>query len=278
MMRILYNNVADAAASVVASSTAGSLGTANLLTDIKRDVWRSTSTTWTLTITWSTSQILSMAALPFCNFTSTATIRARAYTEASDPSPAVDSGSVLACAYAPLASWPWGEVALGVNAFSYGGGAYARVYFGTGAFKKLVLSGTDADNAAGYVEAARLVTGAYWQPERMPQQGELELIPRDLSINTRNDDGDLRTEQKPRTRSVPVPLRAFTPADRARIYEILRGNGISRPVFLSMFPNRVEDPQLEQMYQIWGKLANGNSAMANPARGTYAVPLEVEEM
>ena len=63
-----------------------------------------------------------LLALVAAGRTSTATIRARAYTLAADVSPAVDTGAVLACGYSPLGLWPWGTVPLGVNAFSYGGG------------------------------------------------------------------------------------------------------------------------------------------------------------
>jgi len=129
-MRILYDNAADRA-TVTASTTAGTLVAANLKTDIKSSVWRSTAIPAAITLIWDDPEVCNAVVLPFCNLTSTATIRARGYTNASDPSPAIDTGALPACAYAPLGMWDWGIDALGVNAYSYGGGTYALTWDGS---------------------------------------------------------------------------------------------------------------------------------------------------
>ena len=49
-LRILYENVADDCSSIAADSTSGTLVAANLLTDIKTEVHRSTSTTSTTSL------------------------------------------------------------------------------------------------------------------------------------------------------------------------------------------------------------------------------------
>jgi len=278
-LRILYENVADDCSSIAADSTSGTLVAANLLTDIKTEVHRSTSTTVRYTLEWADLQTLNMAALPFCNLTSTATIRARLYTNTSDvvgvATPAVDSGTVLACAYATLGSWAWGAAPLGVNAFSYGGASYGRVYFAEAQGRKLVVDVVDADNETGYIDAARLVTGRYWSPEKNPAYGA-SIAPDSNTQGRRTDSGDLRTERRPQFRVLKLDLHCLArEEDRATVYDILVGNGMTRPVFVSLFPES-GNPRREQAHQVYGKLSD--SAMSAPGFGVFAAPLAIEEI
>lgn len=278
-LRILYNNVADECSSIAADSTSGSLVAANLLTDTKTEVHRSTSTTVRYTLQWASLQTLNMAALPFCNLTSTATIRARLYTNTSDvvgsATPAGDSGVVLACAYAALGVWAWGSAPLGVNAFSYGGSAYGRVYFPSAQGRKLVLDVVDTDNTAGHIDAARIVAGHYWSPARNAAYGP-SIAPKSNTQGRRTDSGDLRTERRPQHRVLRLDLTHLDNADdRATVYDLLVGNGMTRPVFVSLFPEH-SDPRREQSHQVYGKLID--SAVSAPSFGVFAAPLEIEEI
>lgn len=278
-LRILYDNVADEASSLTADSTSGTLVAANMLTDIKSEVHRSVGTSVRYTLEWTGVQTLNAVVLPFCNLTSTATVQARVYTNTADvvgtATPAVDSGAVLACAYAPLGSWGWGAAVLGVNAFSYGGASYGRVYFTATQGKKLVIDIVDTNNTAGYIESARIVTGAYWSPAINPAHGS-SISPKSNTTHKRTDAGDLRTERRPTSRSLRFDLSVITDeADRATVYDILVGNGMSRPVFVSLFPADAE-PRLEQSHQIYGKL--NDSALSHPSYGIFAAPLEFEEI
>lgn len=274
-LRILYNNIADQASSLVASSTAGSLAASNLLTDIKSQIWRSTSTTATLTVQWSTGRMLGLVALPFCNFTSAATIRVQVYAEPTDVTPVLDTGAQLAAPYTPLGLWNWGYLPLGVNAYSYAGAAYAVIWFTITTGKKVVVTLEDATNAAGYLEASRLVMGSYWQAEVNPDWGASVNIA-DRTENFRNDAGDLLSDRGSIHKSVVLPLSQMTQTDRAAVFNLLRGNGLSRPLFVSVFPEDT-NTQLEQEHQVYGKLAKGSSiASANYAQ--FATNLEIEEL
>lgn len=274
-LRIVHDNAANRATSLVASTTAGALAAANLLTDRKSEVHRATGASVTYTVTWSTPELCSLVALAFANYTSTATIRVRAYTAAADSVPAVDVGPSLACAYARLGLWPWGTVPLGVNAFSYGGGAYGRLYITPGAYEKLVIDIVDDDNPAGYVEAARLITGAWWSPEYNAVQGAAAAV-NDTTSNSRSQAGDLRSDVGTVSRSVDLSLDAIAPADRPRLWNILRGSASSGPVFISVYPEHA-DAELEQAHQLYGKLASAKTISA-PLYGLFSAPLEVEEI
>jgi len=274
-LRILYDNAADRNLTLVASSTAGSLAVSNLLTDIKSQVWRSLTTSETLTATWANTELIGCVALPFCNFTSTATIRVRGYTNVADSIPLFDTGTVLACAYAPFGLWNWGLAPLGVNAFSYGGGTYGNVWISPNWVKKLVIDLVDAANTHGYIEASRLVTGSYWSPAVNAADGA-SISMEDSSKHLRSDAGDLMTDIGTRARKISVDIANISSDDRAMIMSILRGNGMPKPVYFSLFPEST-DPALEQTYQIYCKLS-AMSAVATPYFNTYSAPLELEEM
>lgn len=274
-LRIVYQNAADDNLSLTASSTAGSLAASNLLTDIKSEVWRSTGLTESLTVTWTDARLIGCVALPFCNFTSTATIRVRGYTNVGDASPVFDTGAVPACAYAPFGLWDWGLEPLGVNAFSYGGGAYANVWISPNWVKQLTIDLVDADNAAGYIEAARLVAGSYFEPTYNADYGA-EITYLDSSIQSRTDAGDLMTDVGTRARKISLNLSMMPTADRAELMKIIKGNGKSRPIYFSLFPEN-DDPELEQTYQIYCKLSD-ISAVTAPYFGAYSAPIELEEI
>ena len=81
-MRILYDNAADRA-TVTASSTAGALVAANLLTDRKSEVWRATGSTASIYAVWPSGATMQAVALPFCNLSPTAMLRVRLTNELS---------------------------------------------------------------------------------------------------------------------------------------------------------------------------------------------------
>lgn len=273
-LRIVYNNVADSA-TLTASSTAGSLTVTRLVTDYKSEVWRATSTSATLTATWSTAQMLGVVSLPFCNFTSTATIRVRGYTEPSDPTPFFDTTAKPCCAYSPLGQWDWGAQPLGVNAFSYAGGAYATVWFPIASVKKLVIDLVDTANTAGYIEAGRLVTGSYWTPALNADYGA-SVAPVDSTKVERTDSGDPIRGRGHKHRLLSVNLSEMSESDRAQCYNLLVGNGLARPVFISLYPES-DTPQLEQSHQLYGQL-NQLGAIAVPIFNRYSAPITVEEV
>jgi hypothetical protein len=272
-LRIIYDNAADRAV-LTASSTAGALVVANLQADGKGSVWRSTAKTASISAVWAQPEVLAGAALPFCNLSSTATIRVRGYTDAAGTVLAFDTGAVLACAYAPLGMSTWG-MPLGVNAFTFGGGTYARAWFAPVLVRKIVIDLADADNAASYLEAARLVVGASWSPKYNADYGA-SVTPEDASQHYRTDGGSLLTEVGARYRKLSIQLSHLTPLDRAEFWRIVRGNGKSRPMFVSLYPESA-DPELEQANQVYGKLPN-IPTISTPFFNTYSAPCEIEEI
>ena len=279
-MRILYNNVADKA-TLTASSTAGSLGVAALLTDIKSDVWRATSGVAQITATWSLAQVVGVVVLPFCNLSGGATIRVRGYTLATDALPLLDTGYTQAATTIPLDTtdtWSWGLDPLGVNAYTYGSGYGSRTYavswVTVGAYEKLVIDIDDTYNPAGYVEVSRLVAGYYYEASINPQHG-VDVGIADTSKHERSDAGDLITNRGTTHKTLSLNLSVMPVADRNIVWRLLR-NGVSKPFFLSLVPNAT-DAMEEQVFQIYGKLSR-QGAIKYQFVNQYNTTLEVEEI
>lgn len=273
-LRIIYDNAADRAV-LAASSQAGALGPVNLQREGKHDVLRSIGLALTITAIWPTYEIVGCVALPFCNLTPTATIRVRGYVEPDDNVPDFDTGAVPACEYASVGMWDWGALPLGVNAFSYGGGTYARCWFQMVDVKKLIIELDDPDNPAGYIEAARLVTGPYWSPEVNASYGA-GVTSVDTSTLNRDGAGGQTVARGAMYRKLSLALDNMTPLDRAEVWRIVRGNGLSRPLLVSLYPDD-EDGQLEQAHQVYGRLAS-NAAITTPYYQAYATNIDIEEL
>ena len=303
-LRIIYQNAADTSSTTItASSTASaSTSTSNLKLDPKAQVWRSGSVTTPIsngTYTAKANLVVTFAALttvggvmlPFCNLSSAATIRVRGYTGTAPvmlgttDSPTVtatgtlvfDTGTILACPYQPIGLWNWGTQPLGVNSYSYGGGTYARAWVTSQpSCTSLLIEIVDTANYSPYIEASRLIIGSYWSPKYNTSFG-LSQTPKDLSTNARSESGDLISNRGTIYNSVSFDLTYLTPSDRLEMSRILRGNGISKPLFVSLFPDNTSDPAKEQAHQVYGKLSQ-LSGIQHTMFDIYGTQIEIEEI
>ncbi len=293
-LRIIYNNLADSATITASSTASASTTTANLIKDAKTSIWRSATSSTTsvkanLVVTLPTASIVGGVILPFCNLTSVATIRVRGYTGAAPTlggtvdNPTItatgtlvfDTGNVAACPYQQLGLWAWGTLPLGVNSYSYGGGTYARVWFDQRSVTSLVIEIIDT-NASKYIEASRLVIGSYWSPTFNTSYG-LSLASKDLSEHNRTQSGDLVTNRGVRFNSMTFDLNWLTPSDRVSFNQIVKGNGLPKPLFISLFPDNNTDWAKEQSHQLYGKLSQ-LGAVSHPVYEMYSTQIEIEEI
>lgn len=303
-LRIIYNNLVDmVGATVTASTTAsGTTPASNMQIDSKSKVWRSGATkTVAFIITFpATGAVVDYVVggfmLPFCNLSSTAQIKVRGYAAASGgTSPAIsgttspsitpgsnpkfDTGWISAAPYQVFGLWNWGTVPIGANTYSYGGGTYGRVWIPTAsqlAVKWLAVEISDPDNASNYIEASRIVTGPYWSPKYNTSYG-LSSAVRDLSSHARTEAGDLDTVRGVRFNTLNFDMKYMDPNDRSRFLDIVRGNGLPRSLFISLFPDNTEDFDKEQQHQIYGKLSQ-LSYISHPWLEMYSTNIEIEEI
>jgi hypothetical protein len=270
-IRIVADNAIDRA-TLTASSTAGALIVSNLLTDKKSEVWRATSTSATLTATWTDSESISCVALPFCNLSPTATIRVRGYSDTAGTVQVLDTGTVSACPAPAVVPRGW-TAAQAASAYAYGGGAVARCWFTAVSVKRLVIDIVDTSNLQGYIEAAFLLAGAYWSPEK--NASNIGMTPVDLGQNYRTAADDLRTDAGTSHKTVQLELGRMTPADRAKLVGVLR-NSRAYPILVSGYPGS-SDLELERDYTIYGK-RSADSDVALQYAITYSTQIPIESV
>jgi hypothetical protein len=201
-------------------------------------------------------------------------MRVRGYTNAADVTAAVDTGVALACPVG-IGAWDWGTTALGVNSYAYAGASYAVAWFAQTSVKKIVIDLVDTSSPLGYVEAARVVAGAYWTPLNNADYG-VQLTMADASKHERSDAGDLRTDRGSMYKQISLDLTLMPAEDRNVIWNISRINGMSRPLFFSLSPE-VDDEVEEQTYSVYGKLSQ-QSSLRYQFANQHNTSIELEEI
>lgn len=301
-LRVIYSNAIDySGVTITASSTASSdTTTANLFKDSKASVWRSATGSTTgqakanLIVDFgATPRIVGGIILPFTNISSQATIRVRGYTGAvptttSDATnPSVVAGGVTvfdttqpAAPYAALGMWEWGALPLGINSYAFGGGTYGRIWlpnYQQISCTSLSIEIVDPNNTSKYIEAARLIVGAYWSPKYNTTYG-LSSGTKDTTTNSRSESGDLISNRGIRFRTIDFDLKWLTPSDQLDMTNIFRANGTYKPLFVSLFPdNDTDDYIMEQSHQLYGKLSSASSMQLNMGN-LYSTKLSLEEV
>lgn len=265
-LRIVYQNLADTS-TITASSTAAGLVASNLKLDAKSLVWRSTATTATLTVTLATTSTINCIILPFCNLTRTAIISINASGLLPD--------DILACPYTNPGEWASTLIPTGTSKYSYGGGTYARVYFSPVTVSSLQINISDPGNTAGYIEASRLIVGNYWSPTFNTSFG-LTVSPKDMTTNARSEAGDLVSNRGITYNTMSFDLKYLDTTDKTQLLSILKGNGKSKPIFISLFPED-DDVSKEGAHQIYGKLTD-LSGIQYTMFGIYSSTVDIEEV
>lgn len=272
-LKVVYNNAADRC-----TLTAGSavVTQANLLTDSKTDVWRTAAGTvsTTLTATWTNPEAVSCVALPFCNFSQTATLRVRLYSDTAGTALVQDTGTVACAQGVPMSLFGMTAVQA-ASAYSYGGGTVARVFFAQVSVRRVVIDIVDNANAQGYIEAARLVIGDCFTTRYNVDYG-VELTLEDDTKNSRTDAGNLVSDIGCRYKVVKADLSVMSPSERAAWWKLVGYVGINVPVFFSVETGNT-DKQTELDYTVYGKFSKASTVAAKNYL-IYSSPMELESI
>jgi hypothetical protein len=235
-MRIVYDNVANATSQLTASTTSGTLVAANLLTELKGQVHRSTGTSVTYTARWNSDQRVGCVALPCTNLTAAATMRVRLFSDTNATALVADSGTVTAVPGFNLDPKLW-PTARNANSFAFGGGVKAVQWFTSQPtnIRAVVIDLADTNNPAGYIDCSRLVVGDYWSPTYNIQNGvQLEIA--DNSQTSRRDSGDLITDRSFVYDNLTFDFSLLTDSDKNNLTRIFRNVGTHDNIFVSLFP------------------------------------------
>lgn len=305
-LRVVYDNILDRPdTSIVVSSTASSSTIpANLKLNTKGLVWRSATTSSTvgttranMSIRFGTHNTISCIIFAFTNFSAEATARIKLYSGGGVPNlggtvdnPTVgnsagntlvyDSGSteIPLVKYVDIDSFDWGFSPLGITGYqSYKN--YSVIWLPIEAqlpFNSMAIQVYDSGCTDHYIQISRLIMGNHWSPTYNTGFG-LSTIFNDMSTKERSESGDLITIQGNSYSSISFDLHYMDYRDRSIFNEIVKSKGIKQPIFISLFPENSSDYVKENMYQIYGKLAQA-SEISHPVFETYSSRVEIEEI
>jgi hypothetical protein len=223
---------------------------------------------------WGAQLEASATATSYYPTTSAAAARPLGYIDSWQPY-TYDSGAQLACP-APAVSLRGFTAAQAASAYAFGGGATGRAWLPSSVSAYgLAVDIVDTASLQGYIEAAYLVAGPYWESATNFDYGaSAQLV--DSSKNNRNDAGDLISDAGTISKKLSLQLSKLAPSDRASLWSILRSGGIRFPLFLSMFPGDT-DLARERDHQVYGKLVQ-LPAMALPFFNLASATVEVESV
>lgn len=308
-LRVVYNNLADLSTTIItASSAQAATPVSNLTKDQKGLVWRSaantlsvTTATAVLSVDLSTAQSISSIILPYTNLnSSTATIEIRGYsapasvtinaagtvTFTGGTAVAGYSQSDACCPWNTLALSAWGTNPVISNTYAYGGGTCARLWLNStlqalsAQYLYIIIRDSYATAATNrYIEASRLIIGKYWSPKYNTGYG-MSTTQQDLSTHERTESGDLVTQRGPRFNKLNFDLNFLDQTDRKELTRIMLGNGLPKPLFISLFPDNgttSAQAEMERAHQIYGKLMQV-PGISYSMFDTYSTQLELEEV
>lgn len=218
-------------ATLTAGSAQAAWPAANLQSQVPSKRWRSaTLSNAYIVADLGAAQAIDTIALTGHNLTGAAAWQIRgADTQANlTASPGYDSGSVSA--------WP----ATGKPAESWDGGLPSLLHLGaaeTWRWWRVDLS--DAGNAAGYLEAARLVVAGAWQPALNLQVGAIGPDWDDLSTHADAAGGQQWPLDRGRRRFVEFSLLSAADTDEMydQAFELVRRRGRAKDVLFVLDPD-----------------------------------------
>ena len=304
-LRIIYSNLVDlSTTTITASSTqSGTPSVSNLKKDAKGLIWRSSPTTISsttvrayLTIDFGSGNAKSIqgVVLAFTNLvSSTATIKVQgsdiafaANTESQIDNPGVIPANiatpVLACPWNTLGLPDWGTNPVGANTYAYGGGTYARVWLSDTTPRRywnIEITDTRPAGTGHYIEVSRLIMGQYWTPTYNTGYGMTNSM-KDMSTHERTESGDLISQRGPRYSCLNFDLKYVNPIDRIQLTKIMLGNGLPRPLLVSLFPDNgttTIKAEMERAHQIYGKMAT-LPGITYDMLDIYSTQFEIEEV
>jgi len=252
-LRVIYNNLADTA-TITASTTAAGFSVANLKNTQKTSVHRSTGTTVTYTLNWTTPQPINCVALPATNLQGGDTIKVTLYTETADVIPLYETADLQACTGRSTTLYNKTSQPSYVD-FGFGGATKTSVWLSnTYQVKKLTITLTSSVVSA--IDCARIICGTYWESSRQVNRG-IQLGYEDLSEITTTRSGNTYEDRKPITETMQFDLEYLYDTDRQQLQKLMRSWGSSGLIYYCVFPNNA-NPEVTQSYSMYGRSNTNN--------------------
>lgn len=253
-IRILYNNIADLASITASTAISVEMGASNLLTEIKTEIFRSSTLTPTITYDWASKvQSINCVILPCTNLTKSSTIRIKLYN--TRLSVLYDSGAITAVRSDNLYTGP---LPYNVNLFSFGFFSKTAIWLPStiNNVSKMDIILSDPSNAFRYIDCSRVLAGVYWEPTYNIENGiQLNII--DESATSRTNAGNLVADRGFIYDRISFNYSLLPESDKVILGNIIRAVGSSKNFFTSLFPNSSNGAE-EHDFMIYGKRSNSS--------------------
>jgi len=267
-IRIIYNNVADLASSITATSTASGFSTDNLKTNQKTLVHRNTGTTGvTYTITWSSNQIINSIALPATNLVSGATIKIILYDVNNNK---VEETSNLSACTGKSIVLQNGNTTSTYTDFIFGGATKTSVWLTT-TYTNIRKMDIILVNGTSTIDCSRIICGKYWESSQQVERG-ITLGSNDASEVIITRSGNIYIDRRPITESMNFNLNYINETSRKELLSIFRTWGLSGFMYICVFPNN-SNPEITQAYSIYGR--NQSNSLEYAVNGFYNTSLDI---
>jgi hypothetical protein len=258
-VRILYDDAAERATITAgAGQSANGYDPNSLKINTKSLAHRSSGTSITYTLTWSSDEAINGIILPATNLSSASTIAVTAKNSTGTSVYTHNSGTaVSACTNTTLDSFPGIK---NVNSFPYGGLSKTAIWFTNTTLTNIrsleitLNRGTDPTaNPAypSYIDCSRIICGKYWEPVLGVSKDGLDLTIADTTQLSRSDTGDLYTDRGTIHDELTFNLSLLTKTDKEELVKIFKYVGGYRNLAISIFPEG--NNRNEQDYIIYGK-------------------------
>lgn len=240
-MKLLWSNVLESAATLSATSEAGDLVAANLLTESRGQVWRSTSPlAQVIEATWPEPQIAGGMAAIGHNLSAIGTRRLQLFSDDAFSDLAYDSGAAELTPGLLLGDYGmmWGVWPLGRTLYDDWRERYGWLWFTGVAFRSMRLTLDDPASTDGYLQMASLMLGLVFEPTYRSIGLGAKYNRPPLATQVRMRSGSLRSTRAYSPRRLEVQLPLLEEVDRAALAEIGRINETQRRMFVSLFDDR----------------------------------------
>ena len=275
-VRVIVENDADTATLSASPALVTTLPVTNLQNVSRCGVARTSSTAdQEILGTWSADRCLSHCTLYRHNLTSDGTVQLELFSGASQTGSLLyDSGAVDAHPIKALGDMDLVYDPLATSVFTGWEWAFTSIWFDALWCRSFRLTLSDGSNAAGYLQASRLVLGRHFEPLNNFSYG-VEMAWDEGTQSSRTEGGSLRSENTESFRRIKFSLNRLNDGERARVTELTRVLGRRKDFFVSCYPT--VGGAKERDYSAVCKFSS-IPPLVHPVYGVYAAQFQVEEI
>ncbi len=237
-MRIVAKNTVDDSRCVLSCSVGVTLPLDNLKSRVRGRITRIPSgAAFEVKATFGGDSVrIANAALLWTNLDIDATWRLQGYSDAAWSSQVIDSGTLACIDATALGDLDFGIDPLGANIFDpFYGQNFALMWFANTVVASWKITITNTTNAAGYIDASRLIVGPYFELASNPVYG-LGLQWADTTQIWETDGGGPFSDAGNMYRVMTFDLQGIPETDRKKWMDIVRYVGMRRDILVSLMP------------------------------------------